>query len=115
MDDLNDWIANNYKQCQPQKEHALRALRHLSRLERKNLFSDEISFMRSAEGRWFEMITYEIFLDIARKTDAIKTVVLKGADVKGKKTISITGTKRIFLFEKRRYYDKGKRSGSCRI
>jgi len=30
------------------------------------------------------MITYELFLDIAEKTDAIKAVILKGADVKGK-------------------------------
>jgi hypothetical protein len=96
MEDLHDWITKNYKQCQPRKEHALRALRHISKLERKNLFSDEISFMRSAEGRWFEMIAYELFLDIARKTDAIKTVVLKGADVKGKKPSPMAGQNGFF-------------------
>lgn len=91
MDDLSTWIESNKKFCQPRKEHALRALRHLSRQEKKNLFSDEISYMRSAEGRWFEMITYEIFLDIAAKTDTIKTVILKGADVRGRKPFPALG------------------------
>jgi hypothetical protein len=96
MEDLHEWITKNIKQCQPRKEHALRALRHLSKLERKNLFSDEISFMRSAEGRWFEMITYELFLDIAKNTDAIKKVVLKGADIKGKKPSPAAGQNGFF-------------------
>ncbi len=85
MDELSRWLADNKRQCQPTKDHALRAIRHLSRLERKNLFSEEISYMRSAEGRWFEMITYELFLDLASKTDAISRVILKGDDVRGKK------------------------------
>ena len=85
MDDLNSWLSRNNALCQPQQEHALRAVRHLSRIERKNLFSEDISYMRSAEGRWFEMIAYEVFLDLTTKTDLIKAVILKGADVKGKR------------------------------
>ncbi|MCA1917416.1 MAG: hypothetical protein LDL35_13625, partial [Methanospirillum hungatei] len=96
MDDLAQWIESHYKLCQPRREHAQRALRHLSRLEKKNLFSDEISYMRSAEGRWFEMIAYELFLDIADKTDAIKTVVLKGADVKGRNPFPALGQNGFF-------------------
>lgn len=96
MDDLAQWIESHHKLCQPRREHAQRALRHLSRLEKKNLFSDEISYMRSAEGRWFEMITYELFLDIAEKTDAIKAVVLKGADVKGKNPFPALGQNGFF-------------------
>ncbi len=91
MDELSRWIEENKKLCQPRKEHAIRAVRHLSRIERQNLFSEEISYMRSAEGRWFEMISYELFLDLASRTNAIKAVVLKGADVRGKKEIPALG------------------------
>ncbi|HWQ66359.1 MAG TPA: hypothetical protein VN372_05765 [Methanospirillum sp.] len=91
MSDLANWIAGNKKLCQPGKEHVVRAVRHLSRVERKNLFSDEISFMKSAEGRWFEMISYELFLDLASKTDTIRSVVLKGDDVRGKKELPALG------------------------
>ncbi|MFH0966373.1 MAG: hypothetical protein V1862_01645 [Methanobacteriota archaeon] len=91
MDDLSRWIEENKKLCQPRKEHAIRAIRHLSRAERQNLSSEEISYMKSAEGRWFEMISYELFLDLANRTSAIKEVVLKGADVRGKKEIPALG------------------------
>ena len=96
MDDLAKWIKSHQKLCQPQREHARRALRHLSRIEKKNLFSDEISYMRSAEGRWFEMIAYELFLDIAAKTDTIKAVILKGADVRGKNPFPALGQNGFF-------------------
>jgi hypothetical protein len=91
MDDLSRWIEENKKLFQPRKEHAVRAMRHLSKIERKNLSSEEISYMRSAEGRWFEMISYELFLDVASKSSAIKAVILKGADVRGKKEIPALG------------------------
>jgi len=77
---LKAWLNANDVLCQPTKEHAIRALRHLNRLEKKQLFSPDISFMRSAEGHWFEMMAYELFLDLATQTDTIKAVVLKGAD-----------------------------------
>lgn len=91
MDELSRWIEENKKLCQPRKEHAIRAVRHLSRNERQNLSSDEISYMRSAEGRWFEMISYELFLDLAGKTSVIREVILKGADVRGKKELPALG------------------------
>lgn len=96
MDALSRWIADNKKHCQPHKDQAIRAIRHLSKLERKNLFSDDISYMRSAEGRWFEMITYELFLDIALRTNVIKTVVLKGADAKGRRPAPAIGQNGFF-------------------
>ncbi len=80
MAKLKAWLHAHDESCQPTGEHAIRALRHLSRHEKKQLFSPDISFMRSAEGHWFEMMTYELFLDLATKTDTIKKVVLKGAD-----------------------------------
>ena len=36
--------------------------------------------MRTAEGRWYEAIIYEMFAEIAAKTDAIRFLALKGAD-----------------------------------
>ncbi len=91
MDELSRWLSDNKQLCQPQKKHALRAVRHLSHIERKNLFSEELSFMKSAEGRWFEMITYELFLDLVSKTDVLRAVILKGADVRGKKILPALG------------------------
>jgi hypothetical protein len=52
----------------------------MNTLERKKLFSPDIEPMRTAEGRWFEAIVYEMFLDIAQKTDRIKYIARKGAD-----------------------------------
>ncbi|MDD1701620.1 MAG: hypothetical protein LUQ31_01400 [Methanoregula sp.] len=36
--------------------------------------------MRTAEGRWFEAIVYEMFLEISLKSDRIKFIARKGAD-----------------------------------
>jgi hypothetical protein len=41
--------------------------------------------MRTAEGRWFEAIVYEMFLDISRKSDRIKYLARKGADAPRKR------------------------------
>ncbi len=62
-------------------EHAALALRHLSKLEKKNLFSPEIEHMRTAEGRWFEASIYEMLLDfISSQENGLSGIVLKGAD-----------------------------------
>jgi hypothetical protein len=49
-------------------------------MERKKLFSPDIEPMRTAEGRWFEAIVYEMFLEISQKSDCIKYLARKGAD-----------------------------------
>ncbi len=58
----------------------MRALRHLRPADRKKLFSEDIPEMRTAEGRWFEAIVYEMILDLSLQTDLIRAVVARGAD-----------------------------------
>jgi len=74
------WLKANFKNFKPSAAIALNATRHMNTLERKKLFSPDIDPMRTAEGRWFEAIVYEMFLDIAQKTDRIKYIARKGAD-----------------------------------
>jgi hypothetical protein len=52
----------------------------MNKIERRKLFSPDIEPMRTAEGRWFEAIVYEMFLEISRKSDRIKHLAMKGAD-----------------------------------
>ena len=85
MNDFNRWLLSNKKLFVPQKSHAIQALRHLTKTEKQKLSSDDISFMRSAEGRWYEFIIYELFLDVAANNSAIQTVVLKGNDAPKKR------------------------------
>jgi hypothetical protein len=80
MADLVRWLNNNLSSFRPNDTFAVQAIRHLSRLERNKLFSPDIEHMRTAEGRWFEAIIYEMFLDVAETTDEINSVALKGAD-----------------------------------
>lgn len=86
MNDFNRWLLDNMKLFVPQKVHAIQALRHLTKTEKQKLSSDDISFMRSAEGRWYEFIIYELFLDIAAKNSAIQKMVLKGSDAPKKRS-----------------------------
>ncbi|MEI8330063.1 MAG: hypothetical protein WCF90_00120 [Methanomicrobiales archaeon] len=52
----------------------------MNKVERKKLFSPDLEPMRTAEGRWFEAIVYEMFLEISKNSDRIKYLALKGAD-----------------------------------
>ncbi|MDO9326352.1 MAG: hypothetical protein Q7T80_15485, partial [Methanoregula sp.] len=52
----------------------------MNKVERKKLFSPDIEPMRTAEGRWFEAIVYEMFLEISQNSDRIKYLAMKGAD-----------------------------------
>ncbi|MGD1004289.1 MAG: hypothetical protein ABR887_02585 [Methanoregulaceae archaeon] len=74
------WLNNNFKNFKPTAANALNATRHMNRIERKKLFSPDIEPMRTAEGRWFEAIIYEMFLEISQKSDRIKYLARKGAD-----------------------------------
>jgi hypothetical protein len=74
------WLNNNFKHFKPTAAIALNATRHMNKIERKKLFSPDIEPMRTAEGRWFEAIVYEMFLDISKKSDRIKYLARKGAD-----------------------------------
>jgi hypothetical protein len=74
------WLTANFRNFKPDAAIALNATRHMNKVERKKLFSPEIGSMRTAEGRWFEAIIYEMFLDISKKSDRIKYLAMKGAD-----------------------------------
>ena len=75
------WISEQFSHYKPDRAIAVRALRHMRPVERKNLFSEDIMLMRTAEGYWFENLIYEQLIRIAEKTDTIKKIVRKGADV----------------------------------
>ncbi|NYT07646.1 MAG: hypothetical protein GKC05_05260 [Methanomicrobiales archaeon] len=79
--EITSWLKKNLSSFQPDERIALRATRHLSGLERTRLFSPEIEKMRTAEGRWYEAIIYEMFRSMASETDEISALALKGTDV----------------------------------
>ena len=74
------WLNDNFRHFKPTAAIAINATRHMNKIERKKLFSPDIEPMRTAEGRWFEAIVYEMFLDISKKSDTIKYLAMKGAD-----------------------------------
>ena len=80
MTDLIRWLNKNRSFFQPDESFSARAIRHISNVEKNKLFSLDIEHMRTAEGRWFEAIVYEMFLDAAETTDEIGGVAVKGAD-----------------------------------
>jgi hypothetical protein len=68
----------------------------MNKIERKKLFSPEIEPMRTAEGRWFEAIVYEMFLDISKKSSRIKYLARKGADAPRKREDTRLGQNGLF-------------------
>ena len=81
MADITSWLKKNLSSFEPDGRMALNATRHLSTVERSRLFSPEIEKMRTAEGRWYEAIIYEMFLAMAVDSDQIWQLALKGVDV----------------------------------
>ena len=79
------WLNSNFKNFKPTAIIALNATRHMNQVERKKLFSPDIEPMRTAEGRWFEAIVYEMFLDIAKRSNRIRFLAMKGADAPKKR------------------------------
>jgi len=79
------WLNFNFKNFKPTAIIALNATRHMNQVERKKLFSPDIEPMRTAEGRWFEAIVYEMFLDISKRSDRIRFLAMKGADAPKKR------------------------------
>ncbi|HJJ28638.1 MAG TPA: hypothetical protein O0X70_04535 [Methanocorpusculum sp.] len=94
------WITEQFTNYTPERSVAVRALRHMRPADRKNLFSDDIMEMRTAEGYWFESLIYEQLIRIAEKTDTIKKIVRKGADVPTRKDKPELGRNEIYSAEK---------------
>ena len=78
--DFLKWLNASFPRKKPEKAVARRAIRHLKKIEKNQLFSEELSQMRAAEGRWYESLIYEVLLELSLKSDKIKYVVRKGAD-----------------------------------
>ena len=79
------WLNSNFRHFKPTAAIAINATRHMNKIERKKLFSPDIEPMRTAEGRWFEAIVYEMFLEISKKSDTIRYLAMKGADAPGRR------------------------------
>ena len=90
------WLNENFKHFKPNAAIALNATRHMNKVERKKLFSPDIEPMRTAEGRWFEAIVYEMFLDISKKSATIKYLARKGADAPGNRQETRLGQNGLF-------------------
>ncbi|HJJ38965.1 MAG TPA: hypothetical protein O0X42_02400 [Methanocorpusculum sp.] len=94
------WISQKFTHYVPTRSIAVRALRHMRPADRKNLFSEDIMLMRTAEGYWFEYLIYEQLIRITEETDTIKSIVRKGADVKSHKVKNQLGTNGIYSADK---------------
>lgn len=75
-----DWLSTHFPRAPFTTARAKKAIRHLKKKEKKQLFSHDISQMRSAEGRWYESLIYECMLDVSLQTDLVTGIVRKGAD-----------------------------------
>jgi hypothetical protein len=81
MAGFTSWLKKNLSCFEPDSRMVQNATRHLGKVERSRLFSPEIDKMRTAEGRWYESIIYEMFLAMAPESDQIRHLALKGDDV----------------------------------
>ncbi|TAJ44283.1 hypothetical protein CUJ86_07640 [Methanofollis fontis] len=75
-----EWMRTNLVTVKPTRNLSLKATRHLRKSEKKYLFSEDISLMRTAEGRWYEGLIYEMLLEVVKECDLIKGIIRKGAD-----------------------------------
>jgi hypothetical protein len=75
-----EWIKANFSRKKPDQRLARKSIRHLKKIEKKQLFSEEISQMRASEGRWYESLIYEMLLELSGRSDMVKYIVRKGAD-----------------------------------
>ncbi|RXE57160.1 hypothetical protein ABH15_03305 [Methanoculleus taiwanensis] len=90
------WLNKAFGTVQPTRATIMRALRHLRPADRQKLFSEDIPQMRTAEGRWFEAIVYEMILDLSMQSDLIRSVVKRGADAPGRPKRAQLGQNGIF-------------------
>lgn len=94
------WITKHFTGYIPTKSTAIRALRHMRSSDRKNLFSDNIMLMRTAEGYWYEYLIYEELIKCAEQTCTIKKIVKKGKDAKTEKITNPRGFNGLYSAEK---------------
>lgn len=80
MSEMVRWIAEHFDDVPPTPALVIDATKHMRKNERKQLFSDDLPQMKTAEGRWFEGVCYERMLRLAERTDLIGGIARKGAD-----------------------------------
>ncbi|MDH7491585.1 MAG: hypothetical protein QHG97_04175 [Methanolinea sp.] len=96
MVQLAEWLGELSPSFSPKPTTVQRAARHLSKMERAKLLSADIDKMRTAEGRWYEAIIYETFIDLATRSDSIRYLALKGADAPRRRRTARLGQNGIF-------------------
>lgn len=95
-----DWLRENCSAFEPNRALAIRALRHLKKGDHLKLFSEDIMEMRTVEGYWYEALIYELLLETAVNTSAIKKIVRKGADAPRRPVRIALGQNGIYYAEK---------------
>ena len=80
MSEMVRWIAEHFDDVPPTPALVIDATKHMRKNERKQLFSDDLPQMKTAEGRWFEGVCYERMLRLVERTDLIGGIARKGAD-----------------------------------
>src|SRR5512138_3140783 len=80
MSEMVAWIAEHFDDVPPTPGLVIDATKHMRKNERKQLFSEDLPQMKTAEGRWFEGVCYERMLRLAERTDLIGGIARKGAD-----------------------------------
>jgi hypothetical protein len=80
MSEMVRWIAEHFDDVPPTPALVIDATKHMRKNERKQLFSDDLPQMKTAEGRWFEGVCYERMLRLVERTDLVGGIARKGAD-----------------------------------
>jgi len=75
-----EWISGGLSSFRPSRELAFKALRHLSKRKKEDLFLENGFPKYIAIGQWYEAVIYERLLELARR-DTGYAVVGKWADV----------------------------------
>lgn len=91
-----EWLGELSPSFSPKPTTVQRGARHLSKMERAKLLSADIDKMRTAEGRWYEAIIYETFIDLTTRSDSIRYLALKGADAPRRRRTARLGQNGIF-------------------
>ena len=80
MSEMVRWIEEHFDDVPPTPALVIDATKHMRKNERKQLFSEDLPQMKTAEGRWFEGVCYERMLRLVERTDLIGGIARKGAD-----------------------------------
>lgn len=80
MSEMIRWVEEHFDEVPPTPPLVIDATKHMRKNERKQLFSDDLAQMKTAEGRWFEGVCYERMLRLVERTDLVGGIARKGAD-----------------------------------